>query len=104
MANAGQSREGVPLACGIILPVQERCDKLRSIGDEGRGVLVDGSNSIDGVLPDVGVSVLEAGPGRGQEGLDQFGLAKLAEEAESVSSDVLVGVLEVIPNTVAENM
>ena len=64
-------------------------------------MLVDGGRGEDGVLADVCVAVLEAGARRGKEGFYELRLAELAEEAEGVSTDVLVGVLEVIPDAVA---
>ena len=64
-------------------------------------MLVNGGYGEDGVLADVCVTVLEARSGGGKKGLDQLGLAKLAEEAQGVASDVLVGVLEVVPYAVA---
>lgn len=64
-------------------------------------MLVDGGYGEDGILADVCVTVLEARSGGGQEWLDQLGLAKLAEEAQCVAADVLVGVLEVVSYAVA---
>ena len=56
-------------------------------------MLIDRSNRPNGVFPDVGVSMFEARPGRGKEGLDEFGFAQLAEKAERVPSNVLVWML-----------
>lgn len=64
-------------------------------------MLVDGSDSIDGVLAYIGMAVLEARPCRGEEGFDELGLPKFAKETKGVSSDILVCVLEIIPNTIA---
>jgi hypothetical protein len=47
------------------------------------------------------MSVLEALAGGGEERFDQLGFAELAEEAEGVAPDVLVGVLKIVPDTVA---
>lgn len=48
------------------------------------------------------MSVLEAGPSRGEEGFDELGLPQLAQEAQRVTADVLVGVLQVVADAVAE--
>lgn len=64
-------------------------------------MLVDGRDGKDRVLAHVGMSVLEAGSGRGEEGLEQLGLPEFGDEAQSVASNVLVGVLQVVPDTVA---
>lgn len=61
MVDAGERCESIPLAGGIRLSLQEGCNQLRGVGNERGRVLVDGCNGKDGVLPDVGVSVLEAG-------------------------------------------
>lgn len=47
------------------------------------------------------MSVLEARSCRGKEGFDELGLSQLAEEAQGVASDVFVGVLKVVTDTVA---
>lgn len=64
-------------------------------------MLVDGCDGEDGVLADVGVAVLQTRPRGGEEGLDELWLAKLAEEAKGIAPDVLVRVLEIVPDTVA---
>jgi hypothetical protein len=46
------------------------------------------------------MTVLEALASRGKEGLDQFGLTQLAQEAESVTPNIFVRVLKVVPNAV----
>lgn len=61
MVDAGESCESIPLAGGIRLSLQKGCNQLCGVGNERGRVLVDGGNSKDSVLPDVGVSVLEAG-------------------------------------------
>ena len=101
VVDAGQRGEGVPLAGGVALGLEEGGDQVGGVGDHGRRVLEDGCRGEDGVLADVGVAVLEAGSRGGQEGFYELGLAELGEEAEGVSADVLVRVLEVIPDAVA---
>lgn len=61
----------------------------------------NGSDSEDSVLSDVGMSVLKARSCRGQEGFDELGLSQLAEEAKGVASNVFVGVLKIVTDTVA---
>ena len=64
-------------------------------------MLVDGGNSKDGVLSYIGMTVLKTGTRRGKERFDEFGFSKLAQESQSVASNVFVGVLEIISDTVA---
>lgn len=58
----------------------------------------DGKN---GILANICMTVLEAGSCRGEQGLNELGLAQLAEESQSIASNVFVGMLQVIANTVA---
>lgn len=64
-------------------------------------MLVDGSRGKDGILPDIGMTVLETGSRGGEEGFYELGLAELGQEAEGVAANVLIRVLEVIPDAVA---
>lgn len=100
MIYAGQSGEGVPFACRVALGLEECGDEVGGIWYEGGRVLEDGGDGKNGVLADIGVTVLETRPRRGEKGLDELWLAKLAEETQSIASDVLVGMLKVVPNTV----
>ena len=54
---------------------------------------VDGENSVP---PDVGVAMLQAGTDGGHQGLQEFRLLQLAEEAQRRATDELVGVLEIL--------
>lgn len=45
--------------------------------------------------------MFEAGAGRGEKVLDEFGFAEFADEAQGVAADVFVGVLEVHADAVA---
>lgn len=100
MIYASKGGKGIALAGGVALALQEGSDQLRGIGDERGRVNVDRRDGEDGVLSDVRVAVLEAGPCRGEERLDQFGFAKFAQKPQRVSADILVGVLQVVTNTV----
>lgn len=46
------------------------------------------------------MSVLETGSGRGEQGFDKLRLAELAKKAECISTDIFVGVLEIVSDTV----
>jgi hypothetical protein len=47
------------------------------------------------------VAVFQTPTGRGKEGLDEFGLAQLGQEPESITADIFVRVLKIVTNTVA---
>ncbi len=57
-----------------LLPLQEVRHQLRGVRDEEVKVLVDGEDGEDGVPADVGVPVLEAGPDRRHQRLQELGL------------------------------
>ena len=63
--------------------------------------MVYGGNGKYGILSDVGVPMLQAGSRRRKKGFNQLGFSKLAQESESVAPDILVGMLQIITNTVA---
>lgn len=100
MTDAGKCSKGVPLACGIALSFQESRNQVCGVGDKSLGVLVNRCNSEDSVLPDIGMAVLKTRPGRGEEWLDELRLPQLAEEPQGVAPDVLIGMLQIISNTV----
>jgi hypothetical protein len=102
VANRHEGSEGIALASAIRLRFEEGQKQLGRIWDESFGVLEDGSNCPGGVLAHIGVAVFQARAGRGKEGFDEFGFAQLAQEAESVSSDVFIGVLQVVADAVAK--
>lgn len=102
--TVGKHGEGVALAGRLALGNQEGVDELWGIRDQRLAVpeehLVDGK---DGVLAHIGVAMLETGAGSGHKRLEQFGLLDLLKEAEGGSTDVLVGMLEVVSDGVAEH-
>ena len=100
MINAGKGGKCVSLAGGIGLALQESSDELRSIGDEGRRMREDGRDGEDGILANVCVAVLEAESRGGEQRLDELGFPQLAQEAESIASDVFVRVLQVMQNAI----
>lgn len=75
--------------------------QLRGIRHESLVVLVNGCDGEDGILADVGVAVLETGSRRGQQWFYQLSVTELAEKAQGVSPNILVGVLEIHANAVA---
>jgi len=75
MADAEECRERIALAGIVALGFKEVLYEIGAVRDEGFGKLVDGGNGEDGVLPDVGVSVFETGPGRRKEMFYEFGFA-----------------------------
>lgn len=100
MADGHESRECIALAGVVGLRAKERLNQFGGIWDQRFRVLVNGSDSPDGILTHIGVAVFQTRARRGQERLDEFGLAKLAKESKSVATNVLVGVLEVVPDSV----
>ena len=81
MANADQCRKCVSLAGMIAFPLQESRYKLRGVGNETLGMLEDRGNSVDGILANIGMSVLKAGACGGEEGLNELSFTKLAQES-----------------------
>lgn len=101
MIYAGQGGKGVPLACGVALGLEEGGNQVGGIWYQRGRMLKDGGNGKNGILPYVCVAVLETRSSRGEEGLDEFGFTELAQEAQGVASDVLVGVLKIVSDAVA---
>jgi len=66
------------------------------------GKLVDGHDGEDGVAADEGVAMLEVGEDGGDERLNDLRLIEAAEETEGDAADVLVGVLEVVAEILAD--
>lgn len=66
------------------------------------GKVVDGHDGEDGVAADEGVAMLEVREDGRDERLDDLRLIEAAEEAEGDAADVLVGVLEVVAEVLAD--
>lgn len=64
-------------------------------------MLEDGSNSKDGVLSYVSMTMLETGSSGRKERFDKFSFSKLAQEPQSIASDVFIWMLEIISDAVA---
>lgn len=100
MADGHEGCECIALAGAVGLRIEERLDKLRSIWDQRLRVLEDRSDSPHGVLADIGVAVIQAGACGREEGFNEFRFSELAQESQGVSSDVFVGVLKIVTDTV----
>lgn len=100
MVYAGQSRKGVPLACGVAFGLEEGGNQVGRIWNQRGRVLEDGGDGKDGILSYICVTVLEARSGGGEEGLDELRFAELAQEAQGIASNVLVGMLEIVSDAV----
>jgi hypothetical protein len=61
---------------------------------------VNGGDGENGVLSDVGMSVFETRSGRRKKRLDELSFPQLAKEAKGVSSNVFVGMLKIVSDTV----
>ena len=83
---------------------EEGLKKFRSVRNQRFGKVVYGGDGKHGVLPDVGMSMLQAGSGRRKERLNQLGLPKLAQKSEGIAPDVLVGMLQIVTNAIAWNI
>lgn len=116
-----QHHESVSLTAGIFLVDQKIMDQLWSVWDQmfkvpetnrhhqllvrwplsqhkitEPSVPVDGVNSQDGVPAHIAVTVLQAGPDRRHERLEQLRLLQLAQETQSGAADELIGMLQVL--------
>jgi hypothetical protein len=100
VADGHERCKGIALAGAVGLALEESLDQLRRIGNEGFGVLEDRSHGPDCVLAHIGVAVFQTRTRGGKEGLDEFRFAEFAKESKGVSSDIFVGVLKVVANTV----
>lgn len=61
MCDALESGECVALACSVALSVEECGDQVRSVRDERGRMLENRGDGKDGILPYVGMTMLEAG-------------------------------------------
>lgn len=88
----------------VIFLVQERLQQFWRIRNEGLRVLVYGRNSPYGILPNIGMPMVEAGPSGGNKGFEQLGFSQFAEESECIAANILVGMLQIISDTIASNV
>ena len=89
-----QEHERVSLARRVGLGNEECLNEFRRIGDEVLKFAVDRVDGEDGILPDVGVTVLETGSTDGDEGLENLNVfGNLLEETQCCSSNILIWML-----------
>lgn len=81
MANADQCRECITLTSMVAFALKESSDQLGGVRNETFGVLEDRSHSIDSIFTNVGMSVLETRSCGGEEGFNELGFTKLAQES-----------------------
>lgn len=97
-----QEKKSVATCAAVGLRLNELLHEFRGVRDKvGGHVAMDVQNGQGRVLPHVGMTVLQTGFDGGDEGLQKVGLAQLAEKTEHGASDVLVGVVEVVPEGIA---
>ena len=61
MINASQGCKGISFACWIGFSVEEGCDEFGRVWNQCGRMRVDGGDGEDGVLSNVGMTMLEAG-------------------------------------------
>lgn len=101
MANGHESGKRIAFAGAVGFTAEEGLDEIWCVRDERFRVLEDRSNGPNGVLPDVCVTVFQTRACGGEERFDEFRFPELAQESQGIASDVFVGVLQVITNSVA---
>lgn len=104
MADRSEGCKGITLAGAVGLRFKEGLEEFGGVGNEGLGVLEDRGDCPSGVLSYVGMAVFQTRAGRGQERLDEFRFAEFAQETKSISTNVFVGVLQVVANAIAANL
>ena len=93
MVHCAKSRKRIPLARVITFAFEECLEQFRSVGNQDLRKVIYRGNSEDGVLANVGMSMLQTRSGRREERLNQLGFSKLAQETEGVASDIFIGML-----------
>ncbi len=96
--------EGVALGGQVLLVLQELLDRLGRVLQQqlALGQLVDGVDGSHRVLAHVRVPVLQVGQDGGHQRLQDLLLADAAQEAQRDAADVLVGVLQVVAQVLAD--
>jgi hypothetical protein len=95
MINHSQSSECIAFASVVGFFVEEIDEEIWSIGDEILQMGVDARNCPDSILSDVYVPMLQALPGRVEQGFEDFLVSELGEESEGIAANIFVGVLKV---------
>lgn len=93
MVHCAESCKGIPLARVVTLALKKSLEKFRSVGNQDLGKMVYRRNGEDGILPNIGVSMLQTRSGGRKERLNQFRFSKLTQESKSVASNIFIGML-----------
>ncbi|GMN48127.1 hypothetical protein TIFTF001_017308 [Ficus carica] len=104
LSTIKEHEKGITLTGRVLLGGEEFLDDLGGVDEQlvALGEAEDGHDGEDGIAADEGVAVLEIGENGRDERLDDLGLVEAAEEAESDAADVLVGMLEVVAEVLAD--
>ena len=78
MVHRTESGKRISLASVVTLAFEKRLEEFRRVWNQDLRKVIYGGNGENGVLADVGMSMLQTGPGRRKEGLNQLGFSKLA--------------------------
>ena len=78
-------------------------EEIWGIRNEGLMLLVDHVDGQDGVAAHIRVAVLEAGSDRRDKRLEDLGLLELAEEAKCAATNVLIRMLKIVPQGIAND-
>ena len=100
----GEHHKGVAPRGEVLLLVEEVLDDVRGVGDHelALGELVDGVDGEDGVPAHERVAVLEVREDARDQRLQDLFLCDLAEEAQRLPPEELVGVLQVVAEVLAD--
>lgn len=93
MVHCTESGKRISLARVVTFAFEKCLEEFRSVGNQDLRKVVYGGNGEDGILADIGVSMLQTGSGRRKERLNQLGFSKLAQKSEGVAPDVFIGML-----------
>lgn len=104
LGTGEEHEEGITAGRGILLAIEDTFNDLRSICKEllTLGKLVDGHDSKNCIASNERVTVLNVGENGGNERFDDLSLGKAAEESERHTSDILVRMLQVIPQVLTD--
>jgi hypothetical protein len=101
MTYAHKGSKGISLARGVIFRLQEGIYQFRGIGHQLLEICVYGGNCEDGILSHISMSVFETLTSRLYERLHEFCITDLGKESQGIATDILVWMLEVETDTVA---
>ena len=101
VADRHECGECIALTGTVSFGLEEGLDELRGVRDERFRVLVDRCYSPDCILSHICMAVFQTRACGGQERLDEFRFSEFAQESQGIASDVFIGVLQVVTDTVA---